>query len=77
MAKYVVYVPVTISLAIEVDAESEEDAKDAAFNADVTFQLIGSDKNSCAIREYEFHEQITRGSVFYGVRNKIEVEPLN
>jgi hypothetical protein len=74
MTKYVVYIPVTMSLAVEVDAESEEEAKDTAFNVDVIFQLMGSDKDSCKICECEFHEQVVRGNVFHGVRNELEVE---
>ena len=77
MAKFIVFIPVTMSLAVEVEENSKEEAKQMAFDADINFELIGEDKDNADISELEFHEQVVNGNVFYGVRSEIEVEEVD
>jgi hypothetical protein len=77
MATYIVHIPVTMDLVVKVEASSEEEAKQMAFDADINFELIGEDKDKADISEVEYHEQIVNGNVFYGVINEIEVEELD
>jgi len=74
--KFDVFIPCTVSICVTVDAESEEEAKQLALDAPWRIKI---DANGCdntmdiAICEFEAHEQIAKGNVFYGVQNKIEV----
>jgi hypothetical protein len=74
--KFNVFVPCTASICVTVDAESEEEAKQLALDAPWALKVgtEGCDNTmDIAICEFEAHEQITKGNVFYGVQNEIEV----
>jgi len=70
MPSYHVFLPFTGSFFIEVEADSEEAAKDAAFERDILLEAEGAE-----IHEWDTHKHIVQGNVFYGVQSEIEVEP--
>ncbi len=63
MKNYTVYVPITGIVKMEVKAENEEEAKEIALE----------DATLTEVEEWEAHEEIVRGNVFYGVQNTIEL----
>ena len=63
MRKYWVTVPVTARICVEVEAEDRESAIDKAFDEGTLDD----------IEEWEMHEQIVDGNVFYGLINEIDV----
>lgn len=73
MKTYNVTIPVSMTLTFTVEAESEEQAVDKAFEAGVCLKASG-EECSPEIAEWEMHEHITQGNVFYGVQNSIEIE---
>ena len=68
MKKYTVYMPFTGRVAIGVEAEDEASAIAQAWEADISF-----DDKDLDI-EWEMHEQVCKGNVFYGMQNEVEVE---
>jgi len=65
MPKYNVTIPMTGLIAMDdIEADSEEDAIEKAMMSVSLDELI----------EWEVHEKIVQGNVFYGVENEIEVE---
>ena len=62
MAQYEVTLPITGIMFLTVEAESEEDAISKAQDEAVL---------SC-LEEWESHEHIVQGNVFYGVKNEAE-----
>jgi hypothetical protein len=73
MPQYSVLIPATCSIQVQVEAEDEESAKDAAF--DVNFQIDVT--GGAVLHEFETHEDVTEGNVFYGVLNSITVERID
>jgi len=72
MAKYSVLIPCTLSVDVTVEADSEEEALSKALDVDFSVKIDdGADK--AMIHEFEAHEEIVKGNVFYGVQNEIEV----
>ena len=65
MKTYTIAVPITGVIYVDVKANSEEDALEAA--------LESEDLSLDKCEEWEAHEHIVRGNVFYGHQNKIEV----
>lgn len=76
MKTYYVTIPVSMALTFTVEAESEEQAVDKAFEAGVCLNASG-EECSPEIVEWEMHEHIVQGNIFYGVQNSIEVEKLD
>ena len=75
MKTYNVTIPCTLSVCVTVEAEDEKSAKEAALNVDFRLDLQSEDKEaSPEIVEFETHEQICRGNVFYGCINKMEID---
>lgn len=70
MASYYVFLPFTGSFFIEVEADSEEAAKDIAFEKDIMLNAEGAE-----IHDWDTHQHVVRGNVFYGVQSEIEVKP--
>lgn len=70
MPSYRVFLPFTGVFFFEVEADSEEAAKDAAFEKNITLEAEGAE-----IHTWDTHKHIVQGNVFYGVRSEIEVEP--
>lgn len=65
MKRYTVLLPITGVICVEVEAETEKDAIDAALSSD--------DLTTDKIEEWEAHRQIVKGNVFYGSQNEAEV----
>lgn len=63
MKTWFVSLPVTGTATIEVQAETEEGAIDAALSAELTVEHL---------REWEAIRQIVRGNIFCGIRNEAE-----
>lgn len=64
MKRYSVILPIAGYACLEVEAESEKEALDAAMDAVTTDD----------IEEWEALEQIVEGNVFHGNQNKFEIE---
>ena len=73
--EYEVLIPLTGYVSVIVEAESSEEAKDKAFVEDFYIDLK-SESNNVQLQEFETHEHIVRGNVFYGTLNEIEVEEI-
>ena len=69
MKKYIVSIPIAGAIHIEVEAESEREAKEAAW-AKVDDGDHGEDI------EWEFMESITNGNVCHAPLNDIEVNEI-
>ena len=67
MKRYALSIPITGLVYMEIEAESEEDAKQKAFMSDVTTENID---------EWDMHESIVTGNVFHGHLNEIDIEEL-
>lgn len=65
MTDYVVRIPITGYVIVEVEAESEEEAIEKAFNSEIL---------SDNIEEWELHQQVVTGNVYHGMLNSIEIE---
>ena len=63
MKNYYLEIPITGIIAIEIEAETEQEAIKKAFD-EITIDDI---------LEWEAHENITQGNVFYGMLNSINV----
>lgn len=64
--RYGVTLPITGTVYVEVEADSEEAAIEAALNSD---DLTGD-----AIESWEATDRIVKGNVFYGVQNEAHAE---
>ena len=53
-----------------VEAENEEDAKEKFYDA---VAEMGDVLKECDHYEWDFHESITRGNVFYGSLNQMDI----
>lgn len=67
MATYGVSLPITGSVYVEVEANSEEEAIEKALESEVT---------SDDIEGWETHQQIVQGNVFYGQLNEAHAEEV-
>lgn len=79
MAKrFIVEVPVVLKATVGVWADSEEEAKDKVFEEGFSIEVTDSDNNEDVEVydwEWEMHNKITQGNVFYGCINEIDVYP--
>jgi hypothetical protein len=75
MTAYSVLIPATMSIEITVEADSEEEAKEKAFDVPFELQIDAeeSDKEKIYLHEFELHQHVTTGNVCYAVLNDIEV----
>lgn len=71
MPKYDVRIPATAVFTITVEAESEEEAKEIAFDTPIRLQVQTT--QGLQLEELETHECIMEGDVFYGLLNDVEV----
>lgn len=67
MKRYSVSIPITGYVIVEIDAESEEAAIEAALDTEITSDLI---------EEWETHRQVTRGNVCSAILNSAEAEEI-
>lgn len=75
--QFAVSMPITMHVSILVEADDEEKAKAAAFEADFGFDVVGPSKDKVEIIEWEMHSHVTRGNVYSGVINDIDVEEVD
>jgi hypothetical protein len=66
--KWMVTLPLTGTITVQVEAENERDAIDTA--------LEGGDFKTENINEWEVVRQIVRGNVFSGLMNSAEAEEV-
>lgn len=66
MNKYLVNIPFTGYVSVEVDADSEESA--------INLALSEGDLDFADVEEVEFHNKICQGNVFNGVLNEAYAE---
>lgn len=74
MTTYTVYVPCTLSICFEIEAENSEDAIIKALASDLSARVMDEQRNDVCIEEFEMHRCVAEGNVFYGVLNEIQVE---
>lgn len=72
MPTYDVYMPVTMSIIIQVEAENEEAAIDEAFEKDWRINITGD----AELHECEMHKHVTRGNVCSAVLNSAFAEEV-
>lgn len=63
-----VSLPFTGYVVVEVEAENEREAIEAALNGEVTTDDI---------EQWEVVKEIVQGNVFFGMRNRAEAEPVD
>lgn len=71
--KYIVMVPISGRIDIEVEAENKREAKEKAFDVDFDIDLKG---NGVELEELEMHERIIQGNVCHATHWEIEVEEI-
>jgi hypothetical protein len=74
MTTYTVFVPCTLSICFEIEAENPEDAINKALESDLTVRVLDEHRNDINVEEFMTHKRVTQGNVFYGVLNEIQVE---
>ena len=62
--KYYVTFPVTGIAGVEVEANSEEEAIELAWQGDVVLE------------EWDIHSEIVQGNIFRGMQNEIDVQEV-
>lgn len=68
MPTYSVRVPITGYAVVEVEADDEDAAIEAAVQKDLEMQDI---------EEWEHHQYVVRGNVFYGRLNEADAEQVD
>lgn len=68
MKTYGVSMPVTGIMYKEVEAESEEEALSNFYESDLTIEDLV---------DFDLNEHITKGNVFYGMLNSVDIEELD
>ena len=63
-----------MAVAVSVEADDEKGAKEAALNVDFSFELKSDSDANSEIIEFEAHEQITKGNIYYGCINEMQVD---
>ena len=71
MKKYNVLIPCTMGVLVEVEAENEAAAKEAAFGVDFRVEVVG---DQAELIEFETHDKISYGNVYCGCVNEMKVE---
>ena len=78
MGKYYVELPVVLKFMTEVDADSIEDAIVKAMDSSVTIDVYEDKKDTDNLEfvdyEWEFHEHVVKGNVYYGGINEAYAE---
>lgn len=72
MSRYIVGIPVTMHIIVEVEADSEADAIDKGFEVEWTLDAKG-----CEVIEAESHRHVARGNVCSAVLNDAYVEKVD
>jgi hypothetical protein len=72
MKTYLVTIPCTMAVCVEVEAENEEAAKEAAFKVDFNVEIKSQHK--AEMLDLEVHKRISSGNVYYGCINEIYAE---
>lgn len=67
MATYGISMPVTGFIYKEVEADSEEQAKEMFYQLEITTEDIS---------DWGIHEHVTQGNVFYGELNDVLIEEV-
>lgn len=67
LMKYDVYVPICGYACVSVEAKSEEEAYDLAFEEGC---------NTSDIVEFEMLEHVVQGNIFYGIMNDVDIIPV-
>jgi hypothetical protein len=74
VSEYTVSIPATARIDILVEAESEKEAIEKAWEVEYNLEVEEEgDIETVQIGEFQMHEQIVQGNVFSGVQNKVEV----
>ena len=71
MATFIVSVPFTGTMSFEVKAANPEEAKQKALDSACSIKV--DEGENMDIEDFELHEYVTRGNVFYGCSNEVEV----
>ena len=71
MKKYAVMVPFAGHFYVEVEAESESEAKEIAMNENPF-----DDESDAEIMEIEYYEQMNKGNVSYCTLSEIDIEEI-
>lgn len=71
---YHVHVPVVMEIVITVEAETKDAAIESVWSTDFGLEIIGKDAERVDIAEWEMHSHVTRGNVYSGCINDIDVE---
>lgn len=71
MSKYLVNIPFTGYLSVEVEADSLSEAKEKVWDEDLSFSIEKLSDN-VDIGEVELHEYVTRGNVCSAVLSEID-----
>jgi hypothetical protein len=72
MPKYSVIIPCTMTVLVKVQAGDKKQARDKAFETNFSVEVWDGGE----VLDFEAHEQIVRGNVFYGVQNEIKVSEI-
>lgn len=67
MGTYAISMPITGFIYSEVEADSEEEAKEKFYQLEHTTDDI---------EEWDMHEHITQGNIFFGELNDVEIEEM-
>ena len=77
MKEYYVEVPVVLKLKVGIQAENEKDAIEKVLNSEdivIEAKEVENSKFSWVDYEWEMHEQVVRGNVYYGGINEAYAE---
>ncbi len=73
--QYYIEMPVTMILRVGVNADSKEEALDKVRNANIALEPKFDAKELDFVEnEWEMHDEIVRGNVFYGLINRVNIE---
>ncbi|MFD3261891.1 hypothetical protein ACE3MQ_25145 [Paenibacillus lentus] len=74
MGIYFIEVPVVMKLMINLEAESEEEAREKLFSGDLNIEVKDSgDQLEILDWEWDMYDQVVQGNVYYGSINKLEI----
>lgn len=70
MAKYNVKVPFTGFVEVEVEADTEKEAKEKFWEMEIGYLT----DSRITYHEWDFHKIICKGNILYATKNEMEVE---
>lgn len=77
MRTYHIDVPVVMRLSVGIKANSEEEAKEKLFNADIALDVTnGRSEFDYIDYEWEMHEKVVQGNVYYGSINNMDITEM-